>query len=64
MEGTAQGSMFLGIVLKIIIVVLFFLSALLLYSLLLVSIEQRSFEFGVLRLIGLKKTNIIYLILI
>jgi hypothetical protein len=45
----------LGITLNMIIFILFLLSCLLLYSLLLVSIETKNFELGVIRMLGLNK---------
>lgn len=51
------GSMFLGVVLNMIIFILFVLSLMLLYNLLLVSIETKNFELGVLRTLGLNKVN-------
>lgn len=56
-------TMFLAIVLNIIIVVLFTLSVMLLYNLLLVSIETKTYELGVLRVLGLNKLGIISLII-
>lgn len=47
--------MFLGVVLNMIIFILFVLSLMLLYNLLLVSIETKNFELGVLRTLGLNK---------
>lgn len=55
-------SMFLGIVLNLIIFVLFVLSSMLLYNLLLVSVETKTYELGVLRVLGLNKLGIISLI--
>lgn len=49
--------MFLGIMLNMIIFILFILSLLLLYNLLLVSIETKTFELGVLRTLGLNKVT-------
>lgn len=50
-----MGSMFLGIILNMIILVLAALSILLLYNLLLVTTESKGFELGVLRVLGLNK---------
>jgi hypothetical protein len=55
--------MFLGIILKLIIFVLFVLSVMLLYNLLLVSIETKTFELGVLRVLGLNKVGVVCLII-
>lgn len=56
-------AMFLGIILNMIILILFLLSVILLYSLLLVSIETKTFEMGVVRMLGLTKPGVIFLIL-
>ena len=45
-------SMFLGIILNMIIFILLLLSIVLLYSLLLVSVETKTFELGILRMLG------------
>ncbi|KRX00113.1 hypothetical protein PPERSA_07220 [Pseudocohnilembus persalinus] len=58
------GQMFLGIMLNMIIFILFILSLLLLYNLLLVSIETKTFELGVLRTLGLNKIGIVSLIIV
>ncbi|EGR31920.1 hypothetical protein IMG5_099480 [Ichthyophthirius multifiliis] len=59
----SQASMFLGIILNLIVFVLFMLSVMLLYNLLLVSIETKNFEFGVLRVLGLNKFGVVCLII-
>jgi len=56
--------MFLGIILNIIIAILFGLSLLLLYNLLLISIETKNFEIAVFRTLGLNKIGVVSLILI
>ncbi len=43
---------------------LFSLSVLLIYSLLMLSVESKSFEFGVMRMVGLSKENIILLVIL
>ena len=56
--------MFLGIVLNIIVVVLFILSTVLIYNLLMVTVETKTFEFGTIRLLGLTKIGVAQLIFI
>jgi len=53
-------SLFLGLILNIIIFILLFLSILLIYSLLMINVETRTFELGVMRMIGInsEKRNI------
>lgn len=57
-------SMFLGIILNMIIFILLLLSVVLLYSLLLVSVETKTFEMGILRMLGFNKIGIILMIFI
>ena len=62
--GLRFGSLFLGITLNIIVFVLFLLSLILVYNLLMVTVETRTFEVGVMRMVGLSKRGIIELIFI
>ena len=55
--------MFLGIILNMIIVILFLLSVFLLYNLLLISVETKTYEMGVLRVLGFNKPGVVFLIL-
>jgi ABC-type antimicrobial peptide transport system permease subunit len=55
--------MFLGIILNMIIVILFLLSVFLLYNLLLISVETKTYEMGVLRVLGFNKAGVVFLIL-
>ena len=57
-------ALFLGLILNIIITVLVILSILLIYSLMLISVETRTFEMGVLRMIGLSRLGVVELLLI
>ena len=56
-------SLFLGLILIIIVWILSFLSILLIYSLLIVNVETRTFELGVLRMLGMRRRWLIELIL-
>ena len=56
-------SMFLGLIFNLVIIFLFALSITLIYSLLLLNIDVKKFEFGVLRSMGLSKKGLIALIL-
>ena len=53
---------FLGILLNMILFILFMLSVILIYSLLMVSVETKTFELGVIRVLGLKKLGLVLLI--
>ncbi|GAM17947.1 hypothetical protein SAMD00019534_011220 [Acytostelium subglobosum LB1] len=56
-------SLFLGLILNVIIFILLFLSILLIYSLLMIDVETRTFEMGVMRMIGTTRSGIIQLML-
>lgn len=55
--------LFLGLILNIVIFVLLFLSVLLIYSLLMINVETRIFEMGVMRILGTGRIGIILLLL-
>jgi ABC-type lipoprotein release transport system permease subunit len=55
MQLFALGSLNLGLVFSIIVILFTVISVLLIYSLLMISVETKSFENGVLRLVGLSK---------
>ena len=57
------GVVLLNMVLNIIIFALFGLSLILIYSLLLITTETNSFEFGILRLIGNTKGNVVLIVI-
>lgn len=58
-----MGSVFFGIILSLVVVLLATLSIMLIYSLLMVSIESKTFEIGVMRMIGVSKCALIGLLL-
>ena len=55
--------MFLGLLFDVVIFVLFSLSITLIYSLILLNVETKKFEFGILRSLGLSKFGLVQLIL-
>jgi len=57
-------NLFLGLILNVIIFILLFLSVLLIYSLLMVSVETRTFEMGILRMVGMSRPGIIHMLFI
>eukprot|EP00708_Paratrimastix_pyriformis_P002012 GAFH01000750.1.p1 GENE.GAFH01000750.1~~GAFH01000750.1.p1 ORF type:complete len:1070 (+),score=469.34 GAFH01000750.1:43-3252(+) len=63
MQSMSMFSMFLSLVLSIIITILVALSVLLIYSLLMISVDTRTFELGVLRMIGMRRTSVVGLLL-
>ena len=54
----------LGLLFSIIVILFVVISILLIYSLLMISVETKTFENGVLRMIGMSKWNCISMILI
>lgn len=64
MEVFSQAILFLGLIFDIIILLFVILSVLLIYSLLMISVESKTFEFGVMRMVGLSKTGIINMIIL
>ena len=63
LEPLKFATLFLGLILNIVILVLFGQSVMVFHNLLLVKVETKSFEMGVLRTLGLSKIGIIELIL-
>ena len=55
--------MFIGLIFDVLLLVFIVVACLLIYSLLLISVETKTFETGVMRLIGLNKGGYIGLIL-
>lgn len=64
MQLSSAASMLLGLLFSIIIVLFVVVSILLIYSLLMISVETKTFENGVLRMLGLSKFDTIQMILI
>ncbi len=63
LKGSSNASVFLGLMLYMTIFILFFLSIILIYSLLTITLETSSLELGILRLIGTNKNSVIYIVL-
>ena len=64
MELFSQAIMFLGLIFDMIVLLFIVLSVLLIYSLLMISVESKSFEYGVMRMQGLSKSGLIYMIVL
>ena len=62
MKTYSTAILFLGLIFDIVILLFIILSVLLVYSLLMISVESKTFEFGVMRMVGLSKTGIIFMI--
>lgn len=56
-------TIYLGLILSIILTILFILSAMLIYSLLMISIETRTFELGIHRMVGMSRFSVIEMLL-
>ena len=55
---------FLQLIFNLVMLLLFSISVLLIYSLLMLSVEGKSFEFGVMRMVGLSKHHVITLVIL
>ena len=64
MKRSSSASLLLGLLFGIIILLFVVISVLLIYSLLMISVETKTFDNAVLRLVGLSKANCIQMILI
>ena len=64
MEDYSTAILFLGLIFDIIILLFIIVSILLIYSLLMISVETKTFEIGVMRMIGLSKNGLIFMVLI
>ena len=63
MKTTEAPLLFIGLIFNILLLIFILVSVLLIYSLLLISVETKTFEIGVMRLMGLSKIGFIALIL-
>ena len=64
MQLLSTATLLLGLIFSIIVILFIVISILLIYSLLMISIETKTFENGVLRLVGLSKANCIQMIIV
>ena len=55
--------MFIGLIFDILLIIFIVVAILLIYSLLMISVEKKTFEFGVMRLVGLTKFGFVGMIL-
>lgn len=63
MQNYSFGVLFIGLIFDILLLIFIVVACLLIYSLLLISVETKTFEIGVMRLIGLTKGGFVGLIL-
>ncbi len=64
MQGFQFFSLYVGLILTVILAILFLLSTMLIYSLLIVSIESRVFQIGVHRMVGMTRAGVIKMLLV
>ena len=64
MKGYATAVLFMGLIFDIIILLFVIIAVLLIYSLLMISVETKTFEMGVIRMLGLSNHGIIAMILL
>jgi ABC-type antimicrobial peptide transport system permease subunit len=64
MQIYSTAILFLGLIFDIILLLFVVISVLLVYSLLMILVETKSFEFGVMRMVGLSKGGIVSLVLL
>ena len=57
MRTYSMAVLFIGLIFGILLMLFVIVSILLIYSLLLISVETKTFEIGVMRLVGLSKTG-------
>ena len=62
--GVRYASSFLGLVLNMIILLLVGISILLIYSLFIISVESRTFELGIFRMVGLTRSGLVQMLLV
>jgi ABC-type antimicrobial peptide transport system permease subunit len=63
MKDYSMAVMFIGLIFDIILILFIVVSILLIYSLLMISVETKTFEFGVMRMVGLSERGFITMIL-
>jgi len=64
MEHYSAAVLFMGLIFDIIILLFVIIAVLLIHSLLMISVETKTFEIGVMRIIGLSKSGIIVMVII
>lgn len=64
MEVYSYQVMFIGLIFDVIVILFVIVSVMLIYSLLLISVETKTQEIGIMRLVGLSKNNFITMIFV
>lgn len=63
MSKMSYFGMFIGVILKLIVFSLFCLSVLMMYNMMMIGVETRNFDFGMLRTVGLTKQMLMVTVL-
>lgn len=63
MQSYSYAVLFIGLIFDVLLMIFIVVSCLLIYSLLLISVETKAFETGVMRLVGLTKRGFIGMII-
>ena len=63
MQTYSSAVMFIGLIFNVLLLIFIVVACLLIYSLLLISVETKTFEIGVMRLVGLTKAGFIGMIM-
>lgn len=63
MKDYSAAVMFIGLIFLVLLLIFVVISCLLIYSLLLISVETKAFEVGVMRLVGLTKCGYVAMIM-
>lgn len=64
LENFSYAVLFMGLIFDIIVLLFVIISVMLIYSLLMISVETKTFEIGVMRMVGLSKYGIITMVLL
>ena len=64
MQTYSQAVMFMGLIFDIIILLFVIIAVLLIYSLLMISVETKTLEMGIIRMVGLSKLGITSMVLL
>ena len=64
LKDYSNRTLMIGLIFDILLIIFVTVSILLIYSLLMITTETKTFEFGVMRLVGLSKTGFVTMIMI
>jgi len=64
LQTLSLGLVFIGIIFSVVSLLFIIISVLLIYSLLMITVEEKSFEIGIYRMVGLNKVGLITMVLL